>query len=187
MALIYIKSYNQNYAVKAPELLFGLASVYRYDGGEIDAKLAAKEADILHKALKDNEFTHDEILRVITTRSKAQLLATINRYKDDHGISITKHLRDGTDSDYLSAIRTIIQAITDPHKYYEKVLRRAIKKSGTDEDTLTRIIVTRAEKDLKVINERYHKRNSVSLEQAVAKDTSGDYKAFLLALLGNHD
>jgi hypothetical protein len=66
-------------------------------------------------------------------------------------------------------------------------LRNAIKKVGTDEDALTRVIVTRAEKDLNDIKEIYYKRNSVPLDQAVAKDTSGDYKAFLLALLGKEE
>jgi hypothetical protein len=66
-------------------------------------------------------------------------------------------------------------------------LRNAIKKVGTDEDALTRVIVTRAEKDLNDIKEIYYKRNSVPLDQAVANDTSGDYKAFLLALLGKEE
>lgn len=66
-------------------------------------------------------------------------------------------------------------------------MRNAIKKVGTDEDALTRVIVTRAEKDLNDIKEIYYKRNSVPLDQAVAKDTSGDYKAFLLALLGKEE
>lgn len=56
---------------------------------------------------------------------------------------------------------------------------------GTDEDALNCVIVTRAEKDLKNITELYHKRNNVSLDQAISKETSGDYKAFLLALLGH--
>lgn len=66
-------------------------------------------------------------------------------------------------------------------------MRNAIKKVGTDEDALTRVIVTRAEKDLNDIKEIYYKRNSVPLDQAVANDTSGDYKAFLLSLLGKED
>ncbi|KAF3533226.1 hypothetical protein DY000_02038257 [Brassica cretica] len=56
---------------------------------------------------------------------------------------------------------------------------------GTDEDALTRVIISRAEKDLKKTTEPYHKRNNESLDQAIAKKTSRDYKAFLLALLGN--
>lgn len=68
-----------------------------------------------------------------------------------------------------------------------KVLRQAIKRAGTDEDALTRVIVTRAERDLKDIKELYYKKNSVHLEHAVAKETSGDYKAFLVTLLGQQD
>lgn len=67
------------------------------------------------------------------------------------------------------------------------MLRDAIKKVGTDEDALTRVIVSRAEIDLKIISEVYYKRNSVLLEHAVAKETSGDYKHFLLTLLGKED
>lgn len=67
------------------------------------------------------------------------------------------------------------------------MLRNAINKVGTDVDALSRVIITRAEKDLKEINELFYKRNSISLDQAVAQDTSGDYKAFLLALLGSDE
>lgn len=63
----------------------------------------------------------------------------------------------------------------------------AIKKRGTDEDALTRVIVTRAERDLGEIKELFYKRNSVTLEHAVAKETRGDYEAFLLTLLGQED
>ena len=65
-------------------------------------------------------------------------------------------------------------------------MRNAIKKVGkSDEDALTRVVVTRAEKDLRQIKEAYHKRNSVTLDDAVKKETSGDYERFILALLGN--
>lgn len=51
-----------------------------------------------------------------------------------------------------------------------------------------RVIVTRAEKDfMKEIMELYYKRNRVCLDHAVAKDTSGDYKAFLMTLLAEKD
>ena len=63
----------------------------------------------------------------------------------------------------------------------------AIKGLGTDENSLTRIITTRAEVDLKAIETAYYKRNSVSLKQAIKGDTSGDYKAMLTALLGHDD
>lgn len=66
-------------------------------------------------------------------------------------------------------------------------MRDGVKKLGTDEDSLTRVIVTRAEKDLRDIKDLYYKKNSVPLGQVVAKETSGDYKKFLLTLLGEED
>ncbi|XP_010032319.2 annexin-like protein RJ4 isoform X2 [Eucalyptus grandis] len=169
------------------KLLVGLVSAYRYQGEEINARLANSEADLIHDAIKDKAFSHDEVIRILTTRSKAQLRATFNRYQEDQGTSITKNLLVENPDEILVALRTTIRGLNDPNKYFVKVLSNGIKRAGTDEDDLTRVIVTRAEKDLKEIKEEYYKKNSVSLDQAVAKDTTGDYKAFLLALLGNEE
>ncbi|KAL6288740.1 hypothetical protein ACE6H2_006250 [Prunus campanulata] len=166
------------------KLLVALVTTYRYDGSEINAKLANSEADILHDAIKDKAFNHEEVIRILSTRSKTQLMATFNRYRDDHGISISKNLLDDGADDFQKALHVVIRSLNDPKKYFEKVLRHAIKRTGTDEDVLTRVIVTRAERDLKDIKEFYYKKNSVHLEHAVAKETSGDYKAFLVTLLG---
>ena len=68
-----------------------------------------------------------------------------------------------------------------------QVFRTAINTVGTDEDALSRVIITRAEKDLKDIMKIYFKRNNVTLENAIERDTSEDYKAFLLALLGKDE
>lgn len=65
-------------------------TTYRYDGPEINETLAKSEADILHEAIKDKIFNHEEVIRILTTRSKAQLKASFNRYRDKHGTSITK-------------------------------------------------------------------------------------------------
>ncbi|PWA74895.1 annexin-like protein RJ4 [Artemisia annua] len=169
------------------KLLVGLVSIHRYQGNEVNLKLANLESNILRSAIEEKAFNHEEILRIITTRSKPQLMATLNHYKDEHGCSITKHLKDDRADEYTETLRTTIRCMINPIKYFEKVIRNAIKKSGTNEDALTRVIVTRAEKDLKEIMEQYYKRNSVPLDQAVAKETSGDYKRFLLTLLGKED
>ncbi|KAF7836173.1 annexin-like protein RJ4 [Senna tora] len=177
--------------VHSPEellaLLVGLVSSYRYGGDEINAKLAQTEADILHGAIKDKKGCYEEVIRILTTRSKTQLIATFNRYRDVHGSSITKKLLDDASDDFHKALHTAIRCINDHKKYYEKVLRNAIKRVGTYEGALTRVIVTRSEKDMKEIKELYYKRNSEHLEDSIAKEVSGDYKKFLLTLLGKQD
>ncbi|XP_015937120.1 annexin-like protein RJ4 [Arachis duranensis] len=169
------------------QLLLGLVTAYRYIGDEINAKLAQSEAEILHEAVKEKKGSQEEAIRVLSTRSKTQLIATFNRYRETHGTSITKKLLDEASDEFQKALYTAIRCINDHVKYYEKVVRNAIKKVGTDEDALTRVVVSRAEKDLKIISEVYYKRNSVLLEHAVAKETSGDYKHFLLTLLGKQE
>ncbi|GLT68458.1 hypothetical protein SLA2020_406850 [Shorea laevis] len=169
------------------QLLVALVTAYRYDGQEVNERLAKSEADILHDAIKDRAFDHEEVTRILSTRSKTQLRATFNRYKDEHDTSITKNMSGDPRSNLQKALRTAIRCINDPKKYFEKLVRNAIKGVGSDEEALTRVIVTRAERDLNGIKELYYQRNTVSLDHAVAKETSGDYKAFLLTLLGKQD
>lgn len=65
-----------------------------------------------------------------------------------------------------------------------QVIRASIIGFGTDEDSLTRAIVTRAEIDLMKVRGEYFNANKSSLDNAVIGDTSGDYKNFLMTLLG---
>ncbi|CAN7068804.1 hypothetical protein BRARA_J02329 [Brassica rapa] len=170
------------------KLLVPLVSTFRYDGNadEVNMKLASSEAKTLHKKITEKAYTDEDLIRILTTRSKAQIMATLNHFKDKFGSSINKYLKEDSEDEYVQLLKTAIKCLTYPEKYYEKVLRRAINKVGTDEWALTRVVTTRAEVDMERIKEEYLRRNSVPLDRAIANDTSGDYKDMLLALLG-HD
>ncbi|XP_030521176.2 annexin D8 [Rhodamnia argentea] len=170
------------------KILVALASAYRYDGNDIDKEMAKSEAGILRDEIHGNAFNHEELTRILSTRSKAQLNSTFNHYRDIHGTSITKGLSGDPANEYLEGLlRTAIRCIKDPRKYLAKVLRTAVNAVTTDKDALARVIVTCAEKDLAEIKELFLKRSSTSLEEAVANSTSGDFKEFLLTLLGSED
>ena len=66
------------------------------------------------------------------------------------------------------------------------MLRNGINDLGIEDHAASRVVITRAEKDLNEIKDLYFKRNNVTLDDFVARNTSGDYKNFLLALLGNN-
>lgn len=72
------------------QLLVLLVSVHRYESEVTDRKLAEAEAKTLHDCIKEKDYTHDEIIRILTTRSKAQLTATFYRFRDVYGTPITK-------------------------------------------------------------------------------------------------
>ncbi|XP_019185758.1 PREDICTED: annexin D7-like [Ipomoea nil] len=168
------------------KLLVPLVTAFRYEGVEVNLTLARNEAKILHEKICDKKaYNDDEIIRIITTRSKAQLNATLNQYKDQFGTLINKDLKEDSKDEYLTLLRAAINCLTCPEKYFEKALRMAIKKLGTDEWALTRVVTTRAEVDMERIKIEYQKRNSVTLERDIAGDTSGDYERILLALIGH--
>jgi hypothetical protein len=64
------------------DMLVPLVSAYHYDGPEVNTSLAHSEAKILQDKIHDKAYGDEEIIRILTTRSKAQLLATFNSYND---------------------------------------------------------------------------------------------------------
>ncbi|XP_057975500.1 annexin Gh1-like [Malania oleifera] len=169
------------------KLLVPLVSSYRYEGHEVNLPLAKSEAKILHEKISKKTYNHEDVIRIFTTRSRAQVNATLNHYKNEFGNDVNKDLKSDPKDEFLGLLRATVKCLTRPEKYFEKLLRLAINRQGTDEWALTRVIATRAEVDMKIIKDEYHRRNSVPLDQAIAKDTTGDYEKMLLALIGHGD
>ncbi|PHT43501.1 Ubiquinol oxidase 2, mitochondrial [Capsicum baccatum] len=66
------------------ELLLPLVSSYRYGGDEVDLCLAKEKTKILYEKISNNAYYDNEVIRVLATRRKMQLNATLNYYKDKH-------------------------------------------------------------------------------------------------------
>lgn len=167
------------------KLLVPLVSAYRYEGEDVNMHVAKSEAKLLHDKISDKAYSDEEVIRILTTRSKPQLVATFNHYNNEFGNPINKDLKADPKDDFLAALRAVVRLICCPEKYFEKVIRLSINKLGTDETALTRVVATRAEVDLSVIKDVYKSRNSVSFVQAVKRDTHRHYEDMLLALLGS--
>nr|GLL40963.1 putative late blight resistance protein homolog R1A-3 [Ipomoea trifida] len=117
----------------------------------------------------------------------------VDRYSmsfSDEGVEIdwkskTKHIKSCGEGPLESILKLAIWCIDSPVKHFAEVVRASVLGLGTNEDSLTRAMVTRAEIDLAEVRGEYEKiTTSSSLDQAVADDTSGDYRDFLVALLG---
>ena len=72
------------------QVLLAVVSAYRYDGYELETQMADSEAGILHEEIQEKTFNHEDLIRILSTRSKAQLKGTFNRYRDIHHTSITR-------------------------------------------------------------------------------------------------
>lgn len=67
-----------------------LLTAYRYEGPEVNRSLAKSEALLLQEKIKKKSYADEEIIRILTTRSKLQLEATFNIYHDEFGHPINK-------------------------------------------------------------------------------------------------
>ena len=74
------------------QLLVPLVSAFRYEGEEVNMTLAKSEAKILRDKILDKHYSDEEVIRIVTTRSKAQLNATLNHYNTAFGNAINKVL-----------------------------------------------------------------------------------------------
>ncbi|XP_052203940.1 annexin D5-like isoform X2 [Diospyros lotus] len=167
------------------KLLLAYLTKTRSESKDVDETLVEVDARILYQAGEKKIGTdEDTFIRIFSERSWAHLAAVNSAYFRMYGNSLKKAVKNETSGKFRFSLLTILQCAENPGKYFAKALNAAMKGLGTDTTTLTRIIVTRAEVDMGNIKAEYGKKFGKSLNDAVHSDTSGDYRTFLLALLG---
>ncbi|KAL6841825.1 hypothetical protein ACP4OV_028337 [Aristida adscensionis] len=176
-------------ALKEPlkKMLVRLLSSYRYDGEEVDTDVAKLEAAQLSEAIRNKQLHGDDVVRIISTRSKAQLTATFQLYRKDIGTDIVEDISSHCSGKLSRMVKSAVWCLTSPEKHFAEVIRHSILGLGTYEDMLTRVVVSRAEIDMKQIREEYRARYESSVARDVAGDTSFGYRDMLLALVGSEE
>ncbi|KAK7314688.1 hypothetical protein VNO77_33215 [Canavalia gladiata] len=170
------------------KILLAYISTPRQEGLQVNREIAQKDAKVLYKAGEKKLGTDENtFIHIFSERSMAHLAAVSSYYHDMYGHSLKKAVKNETSGSFAHALLTIVQCAVNPGKYFAKVLHKAMKGLGTDDSTLIRVIVTRTEIDMQYIKAEYLKKYRKTLNDEVHSETSGDYRAFLLSLLGpNH-
>ncbi|KAH9605312.1 hypothetical protein KSS87_013603 [Heliosperma pusillum] len=168
------------------KLLLAYVSIQRYEGFEVDGMIAQNDAKDLYRAGEKKLGTDENtFIRIFSERSRAHLAAVDSVYKNMHGNSLEKVIKKETSGLFEQGLLTIVRCAESPAKYFTKVLHKAMKGLGTNDTTLIRVIVTRTEIDMEYIKAEYLKKYRKTLVDAVHSETSGNYRNFLLALLGS--
>ncbi|PON38311.1 Annexin [Trema orientale] len=101
------------------KLLVALVSAYRYEGKKVNDDHVKSDVKALANAIKNADkkspLEDDEVLRVITTRSKLHLKEVCEQYNKTFG----KNLDEEFDS-YMW-LKETLQCLCAPHKYFTKV------------------------------------------------------------------
>ncbi|KAL7586316.1 hypothetical protein Lser_V15G39778 [Lactuca serriola] len=167
------------------KILVALVSSFRYDGEVVDLNLANEEASTLQEAVALKRFDQDHVVWILSTRNVFQLKATFEAYYQIFRTHLYEDIKDLGNDLLESLVKDVIACIASPEKYFVEVIKAATDGWGTNEDSLSRVVVSRAEVDLMKVREAYLDIYKTSLDQLVKDETSGDYGEFLMALLGN--
>ncbi|KAH9321503.1 hypothetical protein KI387_016142, partial [Taxus chinensis] len=166
------------------KLLLAYLSATRYEGPQVDMRLAEMDAKALYKAGEARLGTDEAtFIHIFSTRSSAQLAAIASVYHNMYRRDLEKAIKRETSGDFEDALRAILKCIQNPAKYFAKILYKSMKGLGTNDAALIRVVVTRAEMDMEYIKAEFFNTYRKTLEHMISSDTSGDYKAFLLTLV----
>ncbi|KAF6168665.1 hypothetical protein GIB67_005277 [Kingdonia uniflora] len=167
------------------KLLLAYVGTIRYEGPEFDRMMVDNDAKALFKAGEKKLGTDEKaFIAIFSGRSRAHLAAVSHAYRITYGNSLKKAVKSETSGSFEFALLTILRCAEDPAKYFAKVLYKSMKGMGTDDATLIRVVVTRTELDMQYIKAAYIKKYRKTLGDAIRSETSGNYKNFLLALVG---
>lgn len=138
-----------------------------------------KQTESLHNAITSKQGASD-LIRLITQLTSSQRQQIKTHYISAYGESLEKLLSKKLSGDFRDCVIALFDSSTT---YDAKQIFKAIDGAGTDEDTLTEIIATRAPHKFTQLKEEYQSAYKETLKEAIEGDTSGDYLHLLLALI----
>jgi hypothetical protein len=165
------------------KLLVSLIQGKRSTNQNPDKDECEKIAKGLFEAGEKKIGTDEEVFNKIFALSSPHELITISReYHKLSGNLLTKAIEQEFSGDIKKLLISVLYANISPSEYFATRIHDAIVGLGTNEKTLTRIIVTRAEIDLPKIKEYYSKLYGNDMLDDIKDDVSGDYKNLLVAI-----
>ncbi|ELW49090.1 Annexin A13 [Tupaia chinensis] len=179
-----MKGLGTDESVLIETLCTGTNKANRDEGDDVDKDLAGQDAKDLYDA-GEGRWGTDELAfnEVLAKRSLKQLRATFQAYQILIGKDMEEAIEEETSGDLQKAYLTLVRCARDREGYFADRLYKSMKGAGTDEETLIRIIVTRAEVDLQGIKAKFQEKYQKSLSDMIRSDTSGDFQKLLVALL----
>ncbi|MED6187121.1 hypothetical protein PIB30_073387 [Stylosanthes scabra] len=170
--------------VPLKKTLLALMSSNRHSKEIIKKDIAVEDASKMHDAIRKKKLDDDNILWILSTRSISQLRHTFARYQQLFEHSLEQDLANCGNDALQNLLIAAIRCTANPEKHFAKVIRDSILGIGTDEESLNRAIVSRAEIDLLKVETEYAAMYNSNLVNDVRGDTSGSYENFLITLLG---
>uniref|UniRef100_A0A3B3UT57 Annexin n=1 Tax=Poecilia latipinna TaxID=48699 RepID=A0A3B3UT57_9TELE len=163
-----------------------LAKGERDGSNSVDVGKAREDAETLYKAGEKKWGTDEsKFIEILCKRSIPQLRQTLVEYKNISGKTLQQSI-EGEMSGELEELLVAVGKLSVVYKLQSSGFV-SVQGSGTDESTLTRIMVSRSEIDLLDIRAEFKKLFEHSLLSDIESDVSGEYGDCLKAICGGDD
>ncbi|CAK9293954.1 unnamed protein product [Gordionus sp. m RMFG-2023] len=151
-----------------------------YDKGKVNADAQA----LINAGIKNAMGTDTSVFcEILVNRSLSHVRAVFEEYQHISKHCIEDDIKREMKGDSENAFISLVECIRYPASYFAKKIHLAMKGMGTDDDTLVRLLVTRAEIDLGDIRQDFQRIYNKSLEASIKDECSGDYEDALVSLV----
>uniref|UniRef100_A0AAY4BK45 Annexin n=1 Tax=Denticeps clupeoides TaxID=299321 RepID=A0AAY4BK45_9TELE len=129
----------------------------------------------------------DKFVNILGTRSFEHLRKVFDVYRTIAGCEIEESIKDECTGNLENLLLAAVKCARSIPGYFAECLRESMRRAGTDDETLIRIMVSRSEVDMLDIRAYFKKNYGCSLYSSIQEDTDGDYQKALLYLSGGND
>ncbi|KAF9160219.1 Annexin A11 [Mortierella sp. AD010] len=146
------------------------------------------EADVqsLYKAGEGRLGTDEsQFIHILTNRPDAHLRAVFQQYQTRYHKKFTKVIKKEFSGWIKTALCYLVNWIQNPAHCIAKNLEKAMEGAGTDDASLTRLLVrNRSQPFMNSVKAAYTAKYKRSLRDRIKGETSGDYRRTLLSVIG---
>ncbi|XP_069825225.1 annexin A6 isoform X2 [Dendropsophus ebraccatus] len=168
-------------------ILVSLASANRDEAGEDLEKAIEDAKEVSDSGSGDKTSLETRFMTILCTRSYPHLRRVFQEFIKQTNHDVEHTIKKEMSGDVKDAFVAIVRSVKNKPAFFAERLYKAMKGAGTDERTLTRILISRSETDLFNIRQEFKNEYEKSLHHCLESETSGDYRKALLAICGGDD
>ena len=126
---------------------------------------------------------NEEIFKeIFIERSPEELILIARYYLKNKGKNLIDEIEKEFGGKNQILLKEILYNNIMPHEIFADKVKKAVKGFGTDEDMLSRALVSRCELDMGSMRDMYQTKYKITMKEDIIDDTSGSYQKLLVYL-----
>ncbi|BHF72016.1 Annexin A6 [Sparganum proliferum] len=145
----------------------------------------ATDCEALYTAGEGKVGTDESVfVRILANRSHAHIREINKAYFAAMEHDLIRAIHKETSGNFRDALETIVKTALNKADCIADMLLGSMKGLGTRDDDLIRLVLAYSEDNLAEVKQVFAAKNGKTLAEYIRGETSGDYKKFLLAIVG---